>query len=57
MRSIGSTPTWERGANGLIRIPYRWHGKGKLAVADRVDDIDWVYHVGFGQDDRPAPNE
>jgi len=38
----------ERGPEGLVRIRYRMLGRGKLAVADRVDDIEWFYRIGFG---------
>jgi len=37
----------ESSPQGMVRIPYG-SSRGKLAVASRLDTIDWVYFVGFG---------
>jgi hypothetical protein len=46
----------ERGREGLVRMPHRMLGRGKLAVADRVGDIKWFYRVGFGNFDASSEN-
>jgi hypothetical protein len=32
----------------LVRIPYDLRHGGKLSVANRLSDIEWKYHFGFG---------
>ena len=44
----------ECGPDGMIRIPY---GRGKLAVADCVDHIEWAYKVGFGEHQVPTDEQ
>jgi hypothetical protein len=39
----------ETGPNGMIRVPYGSNRVGKIAVSGRLDKINWVYHVGFGE--------
>ena len=40
----------ESTAEGMLRIPYESNWAKKLsALSDRLDSIDWTYHVGYGE--------
>jgi hypothetical protein len=39
----------EMGPDGMIRVPYGSSRANKLADAERINTIKWVYCVGFGQ--------
>ena len=44
----------EAGRDGMVRIPYGSTRVGKLANADRIKTIEWVYRVGFGEQSSPS---
>lgn len=34
--------------NAMVRIPYNSERGGKWSIADRLQSIEWQFHVGFG---------
>ncbi|MFC1757392.1 hypothetical protein ACFL2H_01315 [Planctomycetota bacterium] len=38
----------------MVRIPYNAQSAGRRSVVDRLDSIDWKFHVGFGD---PIPSQ
>lgn len=38
----------ESGPNGMVRVPYGSNRVSKIAVANRLDVIEWTYRVMFG---------
>ena len=45
----------EAGADGMIRMPYGSRWLANLAVTGRLDTIEWVYCVGFGERNSSNP--